>query len=99
MVGTCILQNDIDLIREIEVVLGKQLDKFECKENEVLDDIKMVRYQRTIDLFLLKEFLHELQIFRALGFHRYLLLFFTRSAINGQLKCLKVIDSLRYSAF
>lgn len=36
-------QNDVDLIHEIEATLGKQLEKFECKENEVLSDITMVR--------------------------------------------------------
>ncbi|MCD7465710.1 putative ATP-dependent RNA helicase ddx49, partial [Datura stramonium] len=34
-----VTQNDVDLIHEIEAVLGKQLEKFECKENEVLADI------------------------------------------------------------
>lgn len=33
-----ILQNEVDLIHEIEAVLGKQLDEFECKEKEVLDN-------------------------------------------------------------
>ncbi|XP_060198767.1 DEAD-box ATP-dependent RNA helicase 36-like [Lycium barbarum] len=37
-----VTQNDVDLIHEIEVVLGKQLEKFECKENEVLEDITKV---------------------------------------------------------
>ncbi|KAJ8534379.1 hypothetical protein K7X08_016107 [Anisodus acutangulus] len=37
-----ITQNDVDLIHEIEAVLGKQLEKFECKENEVLEDITKV---------------------------------------------------------
>ncbi|CAK9165648.1 unnamed protein product [Ilex paraguariensis] len=37
-----VTQNDVILIHEIEGVLGKQLDKFECKENEVLDDITKV---------------------------------------------------------
>lgn len=35
-------QNDVELIHEIEAVLGKQLEKFDCKENEVLDDISKV---------------------------------------------------------
>lgn len=38
------LQTDINLIHEIEADLGKQMDKFECKENEVLADITKVRY-------------------------------------------------------
>lgn len=38
-----LLQNDVNLIHEIEAVLGKQLEKFECKENEVLDNITKVR--------------------------------------------------------
>ena len=37
------LQNDVDLIHEIEAVLGKQLEKFECNENEVLSEITKVR--------------------------------------------------------
>lgn len=37
-----ITQNDVDLIHEIEAVLGKQLEKFDCKENEVLEDISKV---------------------------------------------------------
>ncbi|XP_059282589.1 DEAD-box ATP-dependent RNA helicase 36 [Lycium ferocissimum] len=37
-----VTQNDVDLIHEIEAVLGKQLEKFECKENEVLEDITNV---------------------------------------------------------
>lgn len=37
-----VTQNDIDLIHEIEAVLGKQLEQFECKENEVLSDITRV---------------------------------------------------------
>ncbi|KAI8020684.1 DEAD-box ATP-dependent RNA helicase 36 [Camellia lanceoleosa] len=36
-------QNDVDLLHEIEAVLGKQLDKFEYNENEVLADITKVR--------------------------------------------------------
>ncbi|CAI9303220.1 unnamed protein product [Lactuca saligna] len=37
-----ITQNDIDLIHEIEADLGNKLEKFECKENEVLEDITKV---------------------------------------------------------
>lgn len=37
-----VTENDVDLIHEIEADLGKQLDKFECKENEVLADITKV---------------------------------------------------------
>ncbi|KAK6123885.1 hypothetical protein DH2020_042376 [Rehmannia glutinosa] len=33
-----VTQNDVDLVHEIEGVIGKQLDKFECKEKEVLED-------------------------------------------------------------
>lgn len=39
-----ILQNDVDLIHEIEAVVGKQLEEFECKEQEVLSDITRVRH-------------------------------------------------------
>ncbi|KAI3456667.1 hypothetical protein Pfo_013330 [Paulownia fortunei] len=31
-----VTQNDVDLVHEIEAVIGKQLDKFDCKEKEVL---------------------------------------------------------------
>eukprot|EP00262_Sarcandra_glabra_P012943 TRINITY_DN3452_c0_g2_i1.p1 TRINITY_DN3452_c0_g2~~TRINITY_DN3452_c0_g2_i1.p1 ORF type:complete len:254 (-),score=52.57 TRINITY_DN3452_c0_g2_i1:423-1160(-) len=37
-----VTQNDVDLVHEIEAVIGKQLDEFECKENEVLDNITEV---------------------------------------------------------
>ncbi|CAI9787840.1 unnamed protein product [Fraxinus pennsylvanica] len=33
-----VTQNEVDLIHEIEAVIGKQLDEFECKEKEVLDN-------------------------------------------------------------
>ncbi|KAL2483810.1 DEAD-box ATP-dependent RNA helicase 36 [Forsythia ovata] len=33
-----VTQNDVDLIHEIEAVIGKQMDEFECKEKEVLDN-------------------------------------------------------------
>ncbi|KAI3988572.1 hypothetical protein MKX01_011469 [Papaver californicum] len=42
-----VTQNDVDLIHEIEAVVGKQLDKFECKENDVLAEItKVYKAQR-----------------------------------------------------
>ncbi|XP_062144499.1 DEAD-box ATP-dependent RNA helicase 36 [Alnus glutinosa] len=34
--------NEVVLVHEIEAVLGKQLEKFECKENEVLSNITKV---------------------------------------------------------
>ncbi|KAI3901003.1 hypothetical protein MKW92_052041 [Papaver armeniacum] len=37
-----VTQNDVDLIHEIESVVGKQLDKFECKENDVLAEMTKV---------------------------------------------------------
>lgn len=37
-----IMQNDVDLVHKIEAVIGKQLDEFECKEKEVLEDITKV---------------------------------------------------------
>ncbi|XP_077244443.1 RNA helicase 36 [Tasmannia lanceolata] len=37
-----VTQNDVNLVHEIEAVIGKQLDAFECKENEVLADITKV---------------------------------------------------------
>ncbi|XP_075513814.1 DEAD-box ATP-dependent RNA helicase 36 [Primulina tabacum] len=33
-----ITQNDVDLVQEIEAVIGKQLEKFGCEEKEVLED-------------------------------------------------------------
>lgn len=39
-----LLQNDVSLVHEIEAEIGKQLDEFECKENEVLADITKVWY-------------------------------------------------------
>lgn len=43
-----VTQNDVDLIHEIEAVLGKQLDKFEYNENEVLADITKVYKARRV---------------------------------------------------
>ncbi|KAI3954507.1 hypothetical protein MKW92_040910 [Papaver armeniacum] len=37
-----VTQNDVDLIHEIESVVGKKLDKFECKENDVLAEMTKV---------------------------------------------------------
>ncbi|KAI3893918.1 hypothetical protein MKX03_020101 [Papaver bracteatum] len=37
-----VTQNDVDLIHEIESVVGKKLDKFECKENDVLAEMMKV---------------------------------------------------------
>lgn len=36
------MQNDVKLIHKIEDVVGKQMEKFECKEDEVLADITKV---------------------------------------------------------
>lgn len=43
-----ITQNDVDLIHEIENVVEKQLDAFECKEKEVLEDITKVYKARRV---------------------------------------------------
>ncbi|KAG2679624.1 hypothetical protein I3843_11G059500 [Carya illinoinensis] len=43
-----VTQNDVDLIHEIEATLGKQLEKFECKENEALSDITKVFNARRV---------------------------------------------------
>ncbi|MCL7045182.1 hypothetical protein MKW94_025898 [Papaver nudicaule] len=44
-----VTQNDVDLIHEIrETVVGKQLDKFECKENDVLAEISKVYKARRV---------------------------------------------------
>ncbi|XP_021299541.1 DEAD-box ATP-dependent RNA helicase 36 [Herrania umbratica] len=37
-----VTENDVDLVHEIEAELGKQLENFECKENEVLSDFTKV---------------------------------------------------------
>ncbi|KAK1280824.1 DEAD-box ATP-dependent RNA helicase 36 [Acorus gramineus] len=37
-----VTQNDVDLVHKIENVIGKQLDTYECKENEVLDEFTKV---------------------------------------------------------
>ncbi|KAK1303395.1 DEAD-box ATP-dependent RNA helicase 36 [Acorus calamus] len=37
-----VTQNDVDLVHKIEDVIGKQLDTYECKENEVLDEFTKV---------------------------------------------------------
>ncbi|KAK7851838.1 DEAD-box ATP-dependent RNA helicase 36 [Quercus suber] len=37
-----VTENDVALIHEIEADIGKQLEAFECKENEVLSDITKV---------------------------------------------------------
>lgn len=36
------IQNDVELIHEIEANLGKKLEIFECKENEVLENVTKV---------------------------------------------------------
>jgi len=38
------LQNDIDLIHAIEAETKKQLDAYECNEEEVLEDITKVAH-------------------------------------------------------
>jgi ATP-dependent RNA helicase DDX49/DBP8 len=37
-----VTQNDVHLIHDIEADLGKQMEKFDCKEDEVLEDITKV---------------------------------------------------------
>ncbi|KAG5546895.1 hypothetical protein RHGRI_018904 [Rhododendron griersonianum] len=39
---------EVNLFLEIEAVVGKKMDKFECKENEVLDDITKVYKARRV---------------------------------------------------
>ncbi|PKU64837.1 DEAD-box ATP-dependent RNA helicase 36 [Dendrobium catenatum] len=43
-----ITQNDVELIHEIENVVGKQMTAFECKEKEVLEDITKVYKARRV---------------------------------------------------
>ncbi|KAL9230848.1 hypothetical protein vseg_006144 [Gypsophila vaccaria] len=43
-----VTENDVELVHEIEAVLGEQLTQFECKEKEVLADITKVFKARRI---------------------------------------------------
>ncbi|KAG6605347.1 DEAD-box ATP-dependent RNA helicase 36 [Cucurbita argyrosperma subsp. argyrosperma] len=43
-----ITQNDVELIHEIEANLGKKLEIFECKENEVLENVTKVYKARRV---------------------------------------------------
>lgn len=36
------MQIDVNLLHEIEEEVGEKLEEFECKENEVLEDIQKV---------------------------------------------------------
>lgn len=38
-----VCQSDVALVHEIEAVIGEKLAAFECKENEVLEEITKVR--------------------------------------------------------
>jgi len=40
----------VELVHGIEAELGKQLEEFECKENEVLADITKVRSEGLLGL-------------------------------------------------
>ena len=46
------LQNDERLVKVIENEIGKKLDAYECKENEVLEDITKVWPSGILYLFL-----------------------------------------------
>ncbi|KAI3887330.1 hypothetical protein MKX03_002734 [Papaver bracteatum] len=51
-----VTQNDVDLIHEIESVVGKQLDKFECKENDVLaDNTKVYKAKRVATMKMMDD--------------------------------------------
>lgn len=41
-------QNEVELIHDIEKEIGKKLEEFECKENEVLENITQVRSHYTL---------------------------------------------------
>ncbi|PQQ02469.1 DEAD-box ATP-dependent RNA helicase 36 [Prunus yedoensis var. nudiflora] len=43
-----VTQNDVKLIHKIEDVVGKQMEKFECKEDEVLADITKIYKARRV---------------------------------------------------
>lgn len=55
-----VTQNDVDLIHEIEADIGKQLDAFECKENEVLEDItKVYKAKRVANMKMIDDGFEE----------------------------------------
>ncbi|URE01343.1 DEAD-box ATP-dependent RNA helicase [Musa troglodytarum] len=43
-----VTQNDVDLIHEIEAIIGKQLTEYECEEKTVLEDITKVYKARRV---------------------------------------------------
>lgn len=47
-----VLQNDERLVKVIEDEIGKKLDAYECKENEVLENITKVWPSGILHLFL-----------------------------------------------
>lgn len=54
------MQKEVNLVKKIEEVVGKQMEEFECKENDALADITKV-----LHLFQLKEVI-EIHV-RAIG--------------------------------
>ncbi|GAB4836747.1 DEAD-box ATP-dependent RNA helicase 36 [Ancistrocladus abbreviatus] len=55
-----VTENDIDLIHEIEAVLGKQLEEFEVKENEVLAQMtKVLKARRVATMKMLDDGFEE----------------------------------------
>ncbi|KAG4133242.1 hypothetical protein ERO13_D08G084700v2 [Gossypium hirsutum] len=55
-----VTENDVDLVYEIEAELGKQLEKFECKENEVLSDFtKVLKAKRVATMKMMDDGFEE----------------------------------------
>lgn len=60
MAVSFVTENDVDLIHEVEAVLGKQLEKFDCKENEVLAYIsKVVKARRVAKMKMMDDGFEE----------------------------------------
>ncbi|KAF4347097.1 hypothetical protein F8388_017600 [Cannabis sativa] len=48
-------QTDVDLVHEIEAVIGKQLEEFQCKEHEVLSDIRKIYSARRVAIMKMRD--------------------------------------------
>ncbi|KAL8142506.1 hypothetical protein V2J09_015538 [Rumex salicifolius] len=56
MALSMITQNDVDLIHKIEADLGKKLEEFECKENDVLANLtKVYKAKRVVTMKMLDD--------------------------------------------
>ncbi|KAL0443134.1 UNVERIFIED_CONTAM: DEAD-box ATP-dependent RNA helicase 36 [Sesamum latifolium] len=56
-----VTQHDVDLVHEIEAVIKKQLDKFECKEKEVLEEniTRVYKARRVANMKMMDEGFEE----------------------------------------